>query len=531
MSSSNNNQFDHQAAKGPQMVAPPPPAGYPTAAGDAQGRGKRRHNTKSRGDGFWKGCCAALCCCWVLDIGPGRSEIAACVFVAGLFGVKYTKLILRSCEFKDLSKMLKFTAEELRCYHGQKHNIRKSTLTDSLVRCCGVSLPIREVALEEMKNYKRKVTAALRITDGALVVVDCIEGGVVSRTETVLRQALGERIRLWLTVKTRGTGCFLELQVDEKKLTRHSQLVLPREGTVAVLCRDYMAGHSHWITLPGCYASKFVLIESKDDGKSLGSGRASILGLATCKRGFVQLLYEPIKRSLTPVWNDQKISLLPMLQKLGFVSGLMKSEEQELMGKALMKRVPLQTWLQQWLEGRCFGLKKHERKSALKIIQCQAASFGTCGYLVEHSSNQEQALGGIYFCIHEPETKGTLLDFLPVTSEGCYFLRKAFPQCVFDHWDMMTSDPLEGGNGITGFSPSFNNSAKEKRSDGPYNGKNDGAAANRYCRMIKKTWFQVTQPFDEGTGCADQEVGLVIGGAVPVDLHEMVVLDRAEGRF
>lgn len=39
--------------------------------------------------------------------------------------------------------------------------------------------------------------------------------------------------------------------------------------------------------------------------------------------------------------NDQKDKLLPMLQKVGVV---MKSDEKDLTGKALMKRV-MQTWL------------------------------------------------------------------------------------------------------------------------------------------------------------------------------------------
>ncbi|XP_022715459.1 cysteine-rich and transmembrane domain-containing protein WIH1-like [Durio zibethinus] len=50
--------------QGPYIA--PPPVAYPMKNGVEAPQ--HLPETKQRGDGFWKGCCAGLCCCCLLDL-------------------------------------------------------------------------------------------------------------------------------------------------------------------------------------------------------------------------------------------------------------------------------------------------------------------------------------------------------------------------------------------------------------------------------------------------------------------------------
>jgi elongation factor 2 len=219
-------------------------------------------------------------------------------------------------------------------------------------------------------DFSSEVTAALRITDGALVVVDCVEG-VCVQTETVLRQALGERIKPVLTVN-KLDRCFLELMLDGEEAYCNFERVIENANVIMATYQDeamgdvqvypykgtvsFSAGLHGWAftltTFAEMYAAKFGVPPERMMTKLWGANffdpktkkwTKKPTDSETCKRGFVQFIYEPIKQVIEAAMADKREKLFAMLDKLK-VTDKLKPDDKELTGKPLMKRV-MQTWL------------------------------------------------------------------------------------------------------------------------------------------------------------------------------------------
>lgn len=219
-------------------------------------------------------------------------------------------------------------------------------------------------------DFSSEVTAALRITDGALVVVDSVEG-VCVQTETVLRQALAERIKPVMAVN-KLDRCFLELMLDGEEAYQSFRRVVENANVIMATYSDdklgdtqvypetgtvgFTAGLHGWAftltTFAKMYASKFGIPRERMREKLWGDNffdpkekkwTKKHTGSKTCQRGFVQFCYEPIRKVIDAAMNDDRTNLFNMLEKLG-VKEKLKPEDIELHGKPLMKRV-MQTWL------------------------------------------------------------------------------------------------------------------------------------------------------------------------------------------
>lgn len=85
-------------------------------------------------------------------------------------------------------------------------------------------------------DFSSEVTAALRVTDGALVVVDCVSG-VCVQTETVLRQAIAERIKPVLFMNKMDRA-LLELQLDQEDLYQTFQRIVESVNVIIATYND-----------------------------------------------------------------------------------------------------------------------------------------------------------------------------------------------------------------------------------------------------------------------------------------------------
>jgi len=328
--------------------------------------------------------------------------------------------------------MVNFTVDEIRGIMDKKHNIRnmsviahvdhgKSTLTDSLLAKAGIiasakagetratdtrkdeqerCITIKSTAismyfemsdsdLEFVKQEKEKdckgflinlidspghvdfsseVTAALRVTDGALVVVDCVSG-VCVQTETVLRQAIAERIRPVLFMNKMDRA-LLELQLEQEDLFQTFQRVVENvnviiatyaddDGPMGVVRVDPCNGsvgfgsglHGWAFTLKQfseMYSKKFNVPVDKLMKKLWGE---SFFNPKTKKwskskdadnvRSFNMYILDPIYKVFDAIMNFKKEETVKLLEKLDIK---LKHEDSLLEGKPLMK-VVMRTWL------------------------------------------------------------------------------------------------------------------------------------------------------------------------------------------
>ena len=214
-------------------------------------------------------------------------------------------------------------------------------------------------------DFSSEVTAALRVTDGALVVVDCIEG-VCVQTETVLRQALSERIKPVCCVN-KVDRALLELQISKEDLyqtflrtvesvnvviaTYYDKIlgdvqVAPEKGTVT-----FASGLHGWgFTVRQFavkYAKKFGVDKVKMMERLWGdnyfnpktkkwSKNGTDADGKPLERAFCTFILDPIFRVFNVIMNFKKDEIPTLLQKLDIK---LKAEELELEGKALLKVV------------------------------------------------------------------------------------------------------------------------------------------------------------------------------------------------
>ncbi|VDN82249.1 unnamed protein product [Brugia pahangi] len=217
-------------------------------------------------------------------------------------------------------------------------------------------------------DFSSEVTAALRVTDGALVVVDCVSG-VCVQTETVLRQAIAERIKPVLFMNKMDRA-LLELQLGAEELYQTFQRIVENinviiatygddDGPMGPIMVDPAVGnvgfgsglHGWAFTLKQFaefYAEKFGVQVEKlmrnlwgDRFFNMKTKKWTSTQDADSKRGFVQFVLDPIFKVFDAVMNVKKDETAKLIEKLDIK---LSNDERNLEGKPLMK-VMMRKWL------------------------------------------------------------------------------------------------------------------------------------------------------------------------------------------
>jgi len=216
-------------------------------------------------------------------------------------------------------------------------------------------------------DFSSEVTAALRVTDGALVVVDCISG-VCVQTETVLRQAIAERIKPVLFMNKMDRA-LLELQLEMEDLYQTFQRIIETTNVIIATYADddgpmgniqvdpskgtvgFGSGLHGWAfslkQFAEIYAEKFKIAPIKLMDKLWGDKFYSAKDKKWKKvqsegvRGFTMFVLDPIYKMFDAVMNFKKDVYEKLLEKLDIKLSV---EDKELEAKPLIKKI-MQKWL------------------------------------------------------------------------------------------------------------------------------------------------------------------------------------------
>jgi elongation factor 2 len=220
-------------------------------------------------------------------------------------------------------------------------------------------------------DFSSEVTAALRVTDGALVVVDYVEG-ICVQTETVLRQSLQELIRPVLMIN-KVDRAFFEQRHESETIYQNFQRVIenanvvistyqksdemgecqvyPYEGNVcfgsAKLCWAFTLN-----TFAKMYAAKFKTDSKKLLNKLWGDNYFDAkTGKWTTEstgqdgnelpRAFCSMILDPVVKLANSLNNKEREVYEPLLDRLSIK---LSPDDHNLKASDLVKKV-----LQQWI--------------------------------------------------------------------------------------------------------------------------------------------------------------------------------------